>query len=231
MAKFCTKCGSPLEDGKPCKCEGVEVKETTTSKFNIGDLLKEYLEVVKKTFSKPVDTLKEYASDDNFNLSLIAIAVLGLVTGLFTCLIMKNMLGIYSGLIEIPYLKLFIVSFISGVAGIALMALVAYVISDKFFKCETTIKKMMVLFGLSSTILSVALLVASLCTLVELNMTIVYLIVAAGALLNLCYNVKGIEHYTKLNTNVIGYTMILTTGISSTILYFVIKEVLPKVLA
>ena len=30
MAKFCTKCGKPLKDGKPCDCEK-NIKEDTSN--------------------------------------------------------------------------------------------------------------------------------------------------------------------------------------------------------
>ncbi len=233
MTKFCTKCGSPLEDGKPCKCEKVvkETKKEVKSNSNFVDLLKEYLDVVKKTFSKPIDVLKENASEDKFNLSLVAIAIFGIVIGLFVCLIIKNTLGIYSGLVEIPYFKIFLVSLVLGAGTITIMALVGYVVVDKLFKGETSIKKMFVLFGLSSTIASVAILLSALCTLLELNVTITYAIIALGSLLNLSYTIKGIEYYSKLNINTIGYSIVLTNGVTSVIVYYIAKEILPKILS
>ena len=232
MAKFCTKCGSPLEDGKPCKCETVkEEKVVKKSSSSFGDLLKEYLEVVKSTFTKPIDTLKENANENKFNLSLVAIAVFGILIATFVCLLMSKTLGIFSSFVEIPYLKIFLISFIIGAGTIALMALIGYLVIDKLFKGNTSIKKLFVLFGLSSTIASVALVIAVLATILELNMNIIYVIIALGSLLNLCYTVKGIEYYSKLNINVIGYAIVLTNGLTCLAVYYIAKELLPKLLS
>ena len=39
MAKFCTKCGKPLKDGKPCDCEKNKKEEVNTN--NIGENIKD----------------------------------------------------------------------------------------------------------------------------------------------------------------------------------------------
>ena len=62
MAKFCTKCGKPLVDGKPCDCEKNENQnEVEQVSFNSNGLL----ETVKGMFTRPVSTLQEFVQDHN----------------------------------------------------------------------------------------------------------------------------------------------------------------------
>ena len=51
MAKFCTKCGKKLEEGKTCDCE----KTTVVNNNMVND----YMEVLKGMFTKPLDTMKK----------------------------------------------------------------------------------------------------------------------------------------------------------------------------
>ena len=68
MAKFCTKCGKPLVDGKPCDCEKNENQnEVEQVSFNSNGLL----ETVKGMFTRPVSTLQEFVQDHNLVPALI----------------------------------------------------------------------------------------------------------------------------------------------------------------
>ena len=87
MAKFCTKCGSPLEEGKPCKCESEKKEVKNVSSSNFVELLKEYLNVVKGMVKKPIDTLKEKNDESNFNLALVSIGVTSIIFGFVMCFI------------------------------------------------------------------------------------------------------------------------------------------------
>ena len=78
MAKFCTKCGKPLKDGKPCDCEK-KIKEEPVSN-NLGENI---IDIFKNIFIKPFDTIKRYANKDNTKLALILSGINVLVFGLF----------------------------------------------------------------------------------------------------------------------------------------------------
>ncbi len=227
MAKFCTKCGSPLEDGKQCKCERKEVKKVSC---NFGELLKEYLDVVKSMFKNPIDTLKEKKDESNFNLALISICITSIILGLVMCFTVKNIIGGFYGFVEVPYVKIFFVGFITMAAMISIMALIAFVIVEKLLKSETSIKKMFILFGLSSIVFAEVLILAALLAIFEINATVIYCVVAIGALLWFAYNLNGIEFYSKLNINMIGYTLALTDAVTLFILYYLIKNVIIKIL-
>ena len=230
MAKFCTKCGSPLEEGKQCKCEREKKEVKTVSGSNFVDLLKEYLEVVKSLVKKPIDTLKEKNDESNFNLALISIGVTSIILGFVMCFVVKNLVSGFSGFVEIPYVKVFLVGFITMAAMISVMALIAYVIIDKLLKSETSIKKMFILFGLSSIVFAEVLIIAALLAVFEINATVIYCVVAIGALLWFAYNLKGIEYYSKLNINMIGYTLAVTDATTSLVMYYLVKNVIIKIL-
>ena len=230
MAKFCTKCGSPLEEGKPCKCESEKKEVKNVSSSNFVELLKEYLNVVKGMVKKPIDTLKEKNDESNFNLSLVSIGVTSIILGFVMCFIIKSMMGGLSGLVDIPYVKVFLVGFITMAAMISVMALIAYVIVDKLLKSETSIKKMFILFGLSSIVFAEVLIIAALLAIFEINATVIYIIMAIGALLWFAYNLRGIESYSKIDVNMIGYTMAATNATTMLIMYYLIKNVIVKIL-
>lgn len=230
MAKFCTKCGSPLEEGKPCKCESEKKEVKNVSSSNFVELLKEYLEVVKGMLKKPIDTLKAKNDESNFNLALVSIGITSIILGFVMCFLIKSMMGGLSGLVDIPYVKVFLVGFITMAAMISIMALIAYVIIDKLLKSETSIKKMFILFGLSSIILAEVLIIAALLTIFEINAVVTYAVIAIGSLLWFAYTLKGIESYSKINVNMIGYTMAATNATTMLIMYYLIKNVIVKIL-
>ena len=86
MAKFCTKCGKPLKDGKPCDCEK-NIKENTS---NVNNIMDNCLSILKGMFKNPSKTLKEEATEDNFNLSLISIVINAIVFGLTIHFLISN---------------------------------------------------------------------------------------------------------------------------------------------
>lgn len=110
MAKFCTKCGKPLVDGKPCSCraeqkeekekekviEKVEKeeetkvnsrketedteKETSTS-IDAGSMINDYFDIIKGIFKKPKETLEKYCKESYFNVACLSIIVNAVVFG------------------------------------------------------------------------------------------------------------------------------------------------------
>ena len=47
MAKFCTKCGKPLKDGKPCSCSVKEEKVIEEKNENNNELISKYVIINK----------------------------------------------------------------------------------------------------------------------------------------------------------------------------------------
>ena len=47
MAKFCTKCGKPLKDGKPCDCSVKEEKVVKETAENTNELISNVSDIYK----------------------------------------------------------------------------------------------------------------------------------------------------------------------------------------
>ena len=228
MAKFCTNCGKKLEEGKVCDCTKKEVVSN-------GNLFQECLEIAKNFFKKPIDTLEENVNESKLNHALIMIGINGIAMGLFIMAIAKTIYGsMFSGYgslmslagaqIKVPYLKFFFVSFIVTVVVELLIACCSYLLSDKLFDGNTDIKKMITLFGISSLILTAAILVATILSFV--NIYIALFIIAAGSLLKAYYNYKGLEFACKTDVNKLGYVLMPSVLIVSVVVGYILPKIM-----
>lgn len=234
MAKFCTKCGKELVDGNPCECE--KVVETKNENKDISSLLTEFIEVTKKMFSKPIDTLKENSKESKFNLAIVAAVSLLITMGLFVFVLIKEWflklafgltgLSGFSSLsssIDVPFFKVFISAGITSILYIALLAVVTYVIATKVLKGKTSIKKLFIMYSFSSIVLSIFLLLGTIA--IFINPTLAIIIVCAGSMLNMYYNYKGLEHSIKIDVNMLGYIFVPSILITSYVLQFIIPKI------
>ena len=228
MAKFCSKCGKPLEDGKPCSCEGA-VKTSSASQKGFGEMLKEYWELVKRVFKEPVTIVEENNTEDKFGVALVSMCASGVAMGLFTCLLTKAMLGGFSSLgVDIPYLKIFILGFVIMAGVLAIMSVVGYFSFATLFKANTSIKKMFVLVGITSIIDTVAIVGCAALSLLQLNETIMYCIyglAALGSILSMVYFVRGVDKYAKVDVNKLGYAVAVTYAVTTVIAYLIATNV------
>ena len=90
MAKFCTKCGKPLKDGKPCSCSVKEKKVIEEKNENTNELIASVSNIYKSTLKKPCETMEKY-SEKNTKLSLILILINAIVFGLSGYLVSEKM--------------------------------------------------------------------------------------------------------------------------------------------
>lgn len=236
MAKFCTKCGKALKEGEICSCAQT-VQPVATSASQGNGLVNDCINIIKNFFQKPVDTLQENISENNFTNALVMIALNGLAIGLFVVVLMKQVLGSMMSLftmgtygsyaslmgssysVEIPYFKYFIIATIVGIIMQLLLGAASYLVSDKMFKGNTNIKKMITLFGFSSIILTAGLLVASICLFINTTLGLfVYLI---ASILNTYYVCKGLEFSCKTDRNKLGYVLVLTYAAVLLVTYLV----------
>ena len=236
MAKFCTKCGKALNEGEVCNCvQTVQPVAATATQGN--GLVNDCINIVKNFFKKPVDTLQGNINENNFTSALVMIVLNGLAMGLFVVVLLKEVLGSLTSLftmgsygsyaslmgssysVEIPYFKYFIIVAIVGIVMQLLLGAAAYLISDKMFKGNTNIKKMITLFGFSSIILTAGLLVASICLFI--NATLGLFVYALASVLNTYYICKGLEFSCKTDRNKLGYVLVLTYAAVLLVTYLV----------
>lgn len=175
MAKFCTKCGKELEEGKTCECANKVTSEnkvvSTTKNIDIKESLMDCVNVFKKIFTKPFDAIKEFVAENKFIAGIIMIVVAALSTGLYKIATLKNIsssssVSDFSSLLESAlsgglsssepeYLKEFFTTFVNNFFEYALIVLIGYVVVSKLFKGNATWKQMINVVAIS---LSVVLL-------------------------------------------------------------------------
>lgn len=180
MAKFCTKCGKPLEEGKKCTCEKstketkvVEAK-TESTKVDIKESLMDCLNVFKKIFTKPVEAIKEFVVENKFIAGIIMIVLAALSTGLNKIAVLKNAYSssstdslsfndfadlfsnALSGNYDKPeYFKEFLTTSLTNLAEYALIAVIGYVLIAKLLKGKDSWKNMVQAVAISLSIVLV----------------------------------------------------------------------------
>lgn len=235
MNKFCTNCGKELVNGT-CTCQ-----KTTSPDTNI---FQQILSIIKNFFKSPIGTLSKNCKEENFNGAMIIIAAHGISVALFVLALLKELvstvdstinglfgsndyssfLGGSSLSVDIPYFKYFIITFIVAVLAVAATASVAYLISDKLFKGKTDIKKMFTLFGLSSIILTAALLLGTIFLFININLGLI--ILAAGSLLNICYNYKGLEFVCKTEKDKLAYVIVGSILVVGIVVIYLVPQII-----
>lgn len=92
MAKFCTKCGKKLEEGKKCTCEKIKketkIFENTKEMYEKSDIIK----IIENFLSKPIDTLSNL-KNYHFN-SYILLIITSIVAGLFSIMFNFRLFGL-----------------------------------------------------------------------------------------------------------------------------------------
>ena len=209
MAKFCIHCGRKLEDGEICTCQ-VKVQ---SKKHNIGP---DILDVLKGMFVKPIDTIKKYTDEKYLNLAFIFTGVLALVAAIFMLSFVKNISSlIYSASIysmfslQIPYLQIFFITLLTIIIYTLVYVGFLYLVNSVIFKGDKSIKKVFIMYGINSIILSVALLVSAILMFVSGTLGLVILML--GSALNMLYTYRGIEYLGVKDKNKHGYIYLLTT--------------------
>ncbi len=234
MAKFCTKCGKELVEGQECSCQ----KNVKTVATGSSSIVTDLLNLVKGMFTAPVDTMKSFINESNFNNALIALGASAIAIAIMVCVLCKEMMGTimdlmgvassYLGLvntnIEIPYAKIAIMSIIVAVATYALIAAIAYLISAKLFKNETSYKKMITWLGASASLMTVVYLVTAICIFINLKLALVVYLV--GSLLYTCYTFKGLEYACDTDKNKLAYIYAPAMLLSA----FIIGYIVPKIM-
>lgn len=180
MAKFCTKCGSELVDNVCPKCKD-EQKVVASQSSDIKGSFMECVNIFKSIFTRPVDTIKEFVSENKFIVGIIMIVATALSTGLYKIAILKSgysaatntVLGSLSGLFgasaKPEYLKEFMTTFATNAVEYALIAIIGYLVVSKLFKGKSSLKEMIVAVGISLTVVFTANVVNSVLVFIDVD--------------------------------------------------------------
>ncbi len=237
MAKFCSTCGKELVDGKCSDCGSKASNTPSNNSKGFGDILKEYWDLLKESIKKPFDVVKNNNTEDNLLVALISMGVTSILGGVFMCAIIKSLFGEFGDFVDIPYFKVWLCGFLVFAILFVAMALVGYLIFDKCFKANTSIKKMFVLVGLSQITLSFAVAIITILGFIlsgdnaETITNIIFVVLLFATSLWTAILIKGSEHYIgKIDTNKFVYAYAILYSIVIIITYLCIKEIIPTVL-
>lgn len=196
MAKFCTKCGKELKNGKACTCEKEVKKETkketekkevatTTTNIDIKESLMDCVNALKNIFIKPFEAVKEFVTDNKLISGIIMILVAAISTGLYKIATIKNMysasssnsfnvndfVNILSGNSSYgtkpDYLKEFFTEAGTNLLIYALIALFGYLIVTKLLKGKSTWKQMVTAVAISLSVVLVGCLINSILVFID----------------------------------------------------------------
>ena len=188
MAKFCTKCGSEMVDGKCPKCKEVkeEVVVATAEPIDVKQGFMDCLEMLKGIFTKPFDVIKKFVVENKFVSGIIMVVMAAISTGIYKIATLKNIYssssfnendlssmissalsGDLKATAEPEYLKEFFTTFATNLAEYALLAVLGYVVVSKLFKGSASIKEMISAVGVSLAVVLVANLLNSILVFVD----------------------------------------------------------------
>lgn len=231
MAKFCTKCGSPLEDGKCPKCDKVkeekkEVKEKTeTVEITSNDMVEGFKDIITNIFKTPVRVVKKYANEANTTFGLVAAGINAVAMGLLVHVLIDNILKI-AGL-SIKTINTVLASQeinqtltmlgintqntnfgVKAAIGMAILtaitAGVIYLMANVVFKKKLDFKKIIPIVGLSETFLTIAAVAGII--LAYVNVALALIAFAIIAIFSITTLHQVISEATDLTSDEVIYT-------------------------
>ncbi len=224
MAKYCANCGRKLETGEVCECEEV----LSALNIDFGASINKIISLIKGMFTTPVKTIKVFKSENNFSLACVLVVITSIITGLFLIFLTKELytatvntytIGSYSVIssIDIPYFRIFIVSFLISIIYYFLQSLVLYLITRYIFKIKFNYKSAFNII----VCLSVFMLVSTLISVIGIFISIylVVIIITVAMLLNLICLCMINREILKLNDKNTMYSIILYLLIMALISY------------
>lgn len=222
MAKYCTTCGKKLKEGEKCDC-----------KKNNKETINNLLTTVKSIFVKPIDTIKNNTNEKQFSSSIVLIGIMSIIMGFFVTILFKNAIELFNQIntfrmytlnplyIEIPYIKIFITIAIITFALSFAYAGVLYLINTVVFKGKATYKTTYSLYGVTSIVVTAALVLGIILSFVNIGVSLMILML--GVFLKLIYMYHGIKFIGPKDENKHAYIYLITN-----ILYFIIISIITE---
>ena len=242
-AQFCTKCGEKFGEKK----NTTKKKTTKVSADDVKDaavevtkeMTNEASNIIRDMIAKPVDTLKKYGEEKRFNLALVLVGIMSLLTGLFSIALIKNLYSAIMGLVqsmyggllgmassygqqpEIPYFKVFFISLIATFALSFVFVGILYFVSNVLFKGKESFKKMYVIYAIVSIVVSATLLVSLILTFISVKFASIVL--SLGFALSSFYVFHMIKLVGPSDENKHGYIYVITTALFYVAVYIILK--------
>ena len=198
------------------------------------NILNDCLAVIKGFFKKPVTTIEANADDSKFTNALALAGVFAVSVMAFVLVVLGD---IYSTLeknmtmgglveapeLEVPYIKVGLITFITVAGTLALMALLAWLILAKLFKVNTTYKKVFGIYAVSSIISAAAALVATVCTFIDYR--IAFIVLGLGIALNTHYVSVTMKAAGQADENKLGYVVVVAQYVALFVVAFLLYKI------
>ncbi len=233
MAKFCTKCGKPLEDGKKCDCE----KETKNEEQSVeNNLVDGSLDIFKNIFVNPLKTVKKYVHTENLTLSLILSLINVIVFGLFFYFLLNSFVkGAVSSIIgislssstNIDFMKTFFAGIVGMALGLLLIAAITTLFASVIFKGKGSFKDYLTLTGVITPISTGALIVAIICSFISYKLALAVAFI--GAIIYFVTFVQSMIDIYKVNKERISYIVAITIASTYIIAIFATYKLLEAI--
>ena len=245
MAKFCTKCGKELKDGK-CDCSTKEESKKTeevktTQAEGVFDDLKDILIGI---FKEPATTIKKFSNDKNFIISLIFLGACALFSGIFVyCLydafikflaslstlasgfgsiLGLGSLGGTSSLYSISFGTVFFRIFFYVAIYLVTYAGMMTLMSKVIFKQNTDFKKILTTTGLSSGFMICGLVLASIFAYVKIGLGLaIFVIAIVLSLVNLVITAK---EALEIDKDKILYTVAPSILVGLLVMFYILPK-------
>lgn len=235
MAKFCTKCGKPLEDGKPCNCSEEVLSSNTENSKNTNELVNNLLTVLKGTFKNPITTMKKVKNENYFMTGIITLIasvigislfLAGLLKSVIETAINKNSitstLSYISGSkakVDINVFGLWFKILIVAAIFYGLYSLIAWLITNKIMKRKNSYKEIIATLSLPATISATTMIVSWLFVLLfgttGAGSLLYSLVFSFGSVLFTVYLYHSLIIGTDVKADYAGYTHFASMFIAS----------------
>lgn len=194
MSKFCTKCGKRLEEGEICSCTTVTANQVVepikkqSTQVDVKESFMDCVNVFKKIFTKPMDAIKEFVSDNKFISGIIMVVLAAITSGLYKLATLKSMysssssgsfnIDDFSSLLdsalsgnlsvaEPEYFKEFLTTFATSLAEYALIIFIGYLLVSKLLKGVSTWKQMITAVAISLSVVLVGNVINSILVFID----------------------------------------------------------------
>ncbi len=197
-----------------------------------NNVINECIAILKGFFKKPVDTIKENANDSKFVHSLVMTGLCALSVVIFIIAMLSDFYGkikdTMGSLVDVSayepaYFKIGLIAFIAVAALIALMALLAWLMLNKLFKLNTTYKQVLGIYGFSSIITTISILLATLGYYIDYRISLV--LVGLGLGLNNHYVSVTLKNAGNGDDNKLGYVVVISQFVAVAVVTYVLYKV------
>lgn len=199
-----------------------------------NNLFNECLAIVTGFLKKPVTTIQENANENKFTHALVIAGVFAASVMAFVLVVLGDIYGALEktmsmgGLVEVPklevpYIKVGLITFIAVAGALALMALLAWLIMNKLFKVNTTYKKVLGIYAISSIIAAVASLAAIICKFIDYRLA--FVVLALGFALNTHYVSATMRFAGQADENKLGYVVVIAQYVALFVVTFLIYKI------